>query len=348
MPDFIKVFIYNFKTASPEKQFLIFLAFFLPFIITAIVQTILKRYLTKKRIKKEFLTECRRKKLSNKEINFIKNILNFLNIKITPRIIKYSFNFVKIISQYAYQCINKKIDIYKAMNTISRLKHIGQKIFADFPERYFTTRELPIDQKVTLKLIQYDKNYYGIIFKINDTNFVVRTNEAIMPQFIKIGSPIQIKIIQGNEGIYYINSIVDDFKVKKNKEIYIAHSIDIIFKNLRRYKRYSLNIPVQISDKTSSKRYQKIISGILIDISRGGCKLSANPGNFLKNTIVNIKFFYNDKEYSFSGRIIGKTENLDLMEEHLNIKFEELSNKEKRDLNYLIYSLEEKFKDKKS
>lgn len=340
MEQFIKKWIIIFKHMTIQEQLNIFLLFLTPFLIFIIIQLTFQALYKKYRIKRNFNKIVKVKNLNERDVNFFKNFLNYLDQPIRAEFLEYNFQYWRLVFMYSHRAIERKENILKSLQMIKNLKELGKKLYGQIPDRYFSTRDFPPQIEVTLGFSEINRKNHAFLTSNEDDHVIFLVKE--LPTFytsLSPGSRVEIILIDQTRGLYFIQCSIKTIGGNDHNLLYLNHSIHVLFRNLRRYERLSLDVPVEMKDMDLKYfRYQKILKGYFIDISRGGAKIISDQ-TLNKGESYLLCFRFNEKSIELPAMIVELSYNYQRRSEAYHFKFVKFTQKNKAALSMILFKL---------
>ncbi len=342
MEQFIKKWIIIFNHMTIQEQLYVFLIFLSPFIIFIMIQLLFQTMYKKYRIHWNFNKMIKIKKMTDSEVQFLKNLLVYLNQPIQADWLKYDFHYWRLVFMYTHRATERKESIQRSLRMIQHLKELGQKLFGRIPNRYFSTLDLPLQLEMTLEFPGIKRKSHGFLTDKDDQSLVLMIKD--LPTFYTALAPherVELVLIDQSRGLYFIQSHIQRVAGQDHTLLYLQHSIHILFRNLRRYERLSLAIPLEMKNVDQKCfRYQKILKGRFLDISRGGAKVVSDQ-TLKKGESYSMIFRFGEKIIELPACVVEQSYDYQQRSEAYHFKFYNFSHKNKADLSMILFKLKE-------
>jgi len=347
MIDYLNYLIYLFRSLSQLQQFFVLLAMFIPFVVISVTQYYLKNWYKHYKGKHDFYKFTKQKNLSKRDTNFISNLIQMFNGPLKPEYISHPYFFWRLINQFQKFCKTKNMETKKALRVIDKIKSIGKQIFGKIPERYHTTKDFPLKLEMVIEFPGIKRKIKGWVYHNSLIDWGFYSNQlSRMYNKIYQTQKIEASIVQQPKGIYFVNTEVRSVKKIDKGLITLNHSIDVLFRNLRRFERFEMNAKTEISPEIPfENRPEKVYWGKILDISRGGMKLISE--HFLEEkTEIFLRFNFLNRIYHFNAKVTGETKDAYSKEVYTHIKFNKMNHKDTKKLYSLVDKLKRMNQDK--
>lgn len=341
MYDYILYLLYLFRSLTQLQQFFVLIAMFIPFVVISVLQYYMKKWYKGYKGTHDFYKFTKQKKLSKRDTTFITNLVKMFNGPLKPEYVSHPYFYWRLINQFQKFCKTKNMEPKKALRVIDKIKAIGKQIFGKVPDRFHTTKDFPLKQEIVLEFPGIKRKIKGWVYHNSLIDWGFYSNRLPrMYNKIYQTQKVEGSIIMQPKGIYFVNTEVRSVKKIDKGLITLNHSIDVLFRNLRRFERFEINAKTEISPSIPfEEKPERVYWGKILDISRGGMKLISE--HFLDTkTIVYLRFNHLNRIYHFIGKVTGETRDSYSKEVYTHIKFNKMDHKETQKLYHLVDKLQ--------
>ncbi len=332
----------QFKRMGSTEQFIIFLLFLSPFFIILLVQLFMQHVWRHWRIRHQFYNLAKEKKLDRKELNFLMNILTYLKMPLRPEYFRYDFQFWRMVILYTQRASEKQGELPKILTVLANLKFLGKKIFGRIPNRFFSTADLLEKQDVSLEFPRLKIKIHGFLVR-HEEKYLIFQAKDFPVHLAKMAEHERVSIIVVNpsQGIYFFETRIHHFEEGQPLWVCVEHSVQVLFRNLRRFERFTFWENLQMMPMDSSAlRYQKAVKGYFSDISRGGAKIYT--AERLMQSESFILHFEHNGTFQLPAIIVGESFDFKRREQAYHLKYINLTAHEKNVLDRLLQELKER------
>jgi hypothetical protein len=282
-------------------------------IVFSLVYVIYKKYRHKKeqiRIENQkFNNAVMRLKFSTEEMELIKKIASQFRIKDVYGFITTREYYNNTISLYL-----KKISSENYLQQVyifSLLTNIRKKIGFCTPApngKIITTKEIPLQTMIHLKVGRFV--YRSEIIDNTEQYLVTSIPEYIKTEHLKKNVPVIMSFYYPNHGHYHLKTQLRKVEQHGVSQLSFSHTDNVPLPRKRKSKRFMVHSSCDIymlsdmNEKNQNIKRNTQMTGKMLDISAGGCRLSSYSDIYF-NTPIKLKFDIG-KKYAFND-IVGKT-----------------------------------------
>ncbi len=239
----------------------------------------INQYRLKQKLKKNY-------NLSIEELRFINLLLNIFSISPPQKILNHEF-FQELIPQTSHN--ETLVQQFPSHNEIDFLvMGIYHKLFTHDtnPEKFQTTRQIPINSLVSLTFYQLNCFASGIIFD-NVQNFLsVRLLDPAGCQDITPNQEVLLRFHHHTHGVYEALTTIVDFQPSPFQLLLLRHK-EMLHQERRRYVRYNIDLNTMVFHLIPDQKEQETIPITIDNMSLGGIQI-ISEFYFEDNTVVSV------------------------------------------------------------